>query len=44
MAAPVKIDQRWKGESCAAVMVDSPRRILHSLALKSMTCQPQAAY
>jgi hypothetical protein len=44
MAAPAKIDQRWNGESCAAVMVDSPRRILYSLALKSMTCHPQAAY
>jgi hypothetical protein len=43
-AAPAKMDQRCNVLSCAAVMVDSPPRILYSLALKSMTCHPQAAY
>jgi hypothetical protein len=44
MAAPARIDQRWNVLSWAAVIGDSSHRILYSLALKSMTCHPQATY
>jgi hypothetical protein len=46
MAAPAKIDQRWKDESCAAVMVRflNAAEIFFILASESMTYHPSDAY